>query len=198
MQRLLVSATKRPEFRQLLLDMLVQPIPFQVHPAHLARAHDLPQARRFAAKAFKRLRHLPLRARVEKRQHVPLLQVAVPGHPHLHLRRVVFQRRVARVVDVEEIGVEVDVATRGRFDRGPCAFFDEEVARDGREGSAGREGDERGGVRIVGAGDVVDLDEVGMARLLPCRGVGGNGHHWSLIDLYSLVDEWPRLCWGLS
>ena len=99
------------------------------------------------------------------------------------------------MVDVEQVGVEVDMETRGRFDRGPCAFFDEEMARDGREGGPGREGDKRGGVGVVGAGNVVDLDEIWMARLLPCRGVWGNGHHWSLIDPCSLVDEWPRLCW---
>ncbi len=45
------------------------------------------------------------------------------------------------MVDVEQVRVEVDVATAGRFDRRPGAVGDEEVIGDGREKCAGREGD---------------------------------------------------------
>ena len=126
---------------QAILNMLIQPVPLQPCLPHLPGPHNISQTPLFLAKAIKRLHHAPLRAWIEERQDVPLMQVPKPRHPHLHSLHVKLEGRIAGVVDVEQVRVEVDVATAGRFDRRPGTVGDEEVIGDRREKCAGREGD---------------------------------------------------------
>ena len=72
------------------------------------------------------------------------------------------------MVDIEEVGVQVDVLARGGgLDGGPGALLDEEVVRDGGEEGAGRKSDEGGCVGVVGVADAVDVDEIWVAGLRP-------------------------------
>ena len=122
---------------ELLLDMPIEPVPVQLRAQHLAGPDDLAQARTFAAEARERPHHAPLGARVEETQDVADRQAAVPRDPHLHLRGVVLERRRARVIRVEQVGVEVDVAAARRLDGVPRAFRYVEVVCDrGKQGAA--------------------------------------------------------------
>ena len=80
------------------------------------------------------------------------------------------------MVDVEEVGIEVDVHAVCCLDGRPGAVFDEEVVGDGRKDRAGREGDERGGEGGELTRRSMDTHELGMAGLLPGRIIGFGGH----------------------
>lgn len=80
------------------------------------------------------------------------------------------------MIDVEEVGVKVDVHAVCCLDGRPGALFDEEVVGDGRKDRAGWEGDEGGGVGRELTRSSMNTDELGMAGLLPGRIIGVGGH----------------------
>ena len=109
-------------------DVVAQPVPLQHLSGRLLRAVDPAETLAGAARAAKGLRHLPLGAGIEEAQLLaggdgagaPDLQRTGDGSPRRAGQAVCRQRRrdeahvgVARVVAVEQVGVELDVGVAG-------------------------------------------------------------------------------------
>ena len=92
--------------------MVIQPITTQdglvqcFNPFNSAQAYPI----RCITLTFKRLRHPPLRARIEERQLVTLTQRAFFNAAYLENSHVEFERRRAAVVDEQQIRVQLHVS----------------------------------------------------------------------------------------
>ena len=89
---------------------------------------------------FERLSHVPFGARVEERKEITPMQISIPRNPHLHPVHIVLERWSTRVVDEEEVRIEIDMRAVGGFDRGPVPIFDKEMVLDGAEQRTSRKG----------------------------------------------------------
>lgn len=136
-----------------LLNMRVQPVPLELVVGQAARPANPPLTNAVAGttKTLERLGHVPLGTGIEEGQDVAFAQRAVVHNPHLHAVHVEVQRRRARVVDEDEVGVELDVGVaaglhrrvglgggRGGGDLGEDGAGGEVRLRDGRAGEGFR------------------------------------------------------------
>lgn len=161
---------------QTLVNVGIEPVASQLGFSQLARSPDRPQAASLATMTFERLHHVPFRTGVEEGEEVVLVQVLVLGDPHFHLVHVILKGWCAGMIDVKQVGAEIDMGAVGGLNRGPSAMLDEEVAGDGTEERASWQSDKRSWVRLVLSVDAVDFDEVRVTGLLPGGAFGDNGH----------------------
>jgi hypothetical protein len=150
--------------------MSIQPILPQHPLIHILRARDPAPTLRAAAQTVKRLRHIPLGARVEKRQLVALVQSPLAADAHLPALHVEHQARRATVVYEHEVAVQLDVQVARRL-HGAVCHGRGCGRRDACEDGSGGQRDEGDGAAGEGARVAFDTEEAGEVGLYP----GGDG-----------------------
>lgn len=164
--------------------MRIQPISLQLRERHILGPAN-PAFTHIAGRTthtLEGLSHLPLGTGVEEGQDIALVQRPVVDHPHLHGMHVKDQRRIARVVNKHQVGVELDMRVAAGLHR-RVGFGTRRGGGDfGKEGS----GWQRGlgyGPAGEGFGTAMDLEERGVrwvvvtVALVWFNGVDCNGGH---------------------
>lgn len=204
------SLSVRVLFLLLLLDELfnvsVQPVPLESLSPHPLRSLDKPFT--FLARpagTLERLVHLPFRARVEERQLIALLQRTVVHDADFHLAHVEIERRVAGVVAVDEVRIELDVGIARHLDgcvrfggRSGSGDFGEQRARWQRDLADCRRAERLRAALDVEEARVCGLG-VGFGVRFPGNGGGGgwcrvlHGNRHSGWAIWWLYDRWNEL-----
>lgn len=141
--------------------MGIEPIPLQNLPTQPLGPLNNTLTPLRTTSTLKRLVHLPLGAGVEERQGVTDLQSPVVDNTHLHARHVEVQRRLARVVAEDQVGVELDVAVAAGL-HGGVGLFPGGGGGDFGEDGAGGERDFGDGAAGEGFGAADDAEETGV------------------------------------
>lgn len=150
--------------------MLIQPIPLKQGWLDIARSRDHAQAPATRpALALEGLHHRPLSAGVEESKFVANGKRPVVSHADLEASHVEDQGGLARVVPVDQVGVELDAGVGAVSDGGVGGLGGARGGGDfGEEGSCG-ESDEGAGGGLEGLVAFEDLQAIRVAGLLPGR-----------------------------
>ncbi|TLS30685.1 hypothetical protein PpBr36_03167 [Pyricularia pennisetigena] len=140
-----------------LADEPVEPDALEVRGRHRLGARDGAAARGGAAQAGKGLGHVPLGGRVEEGQ---LLSGPYPLGPDQdgQVGRVEDERGVARVIDVQQVAVEVQVPVPADLHRGVRRLIGQGAGREGHLGVEGERGQSHAGAGHGGELGLIDND----------------------------------------
>ena len=143
--------------------MRIQPVSLQLLGRHvLCPANPaFTDIRGRTADTLERLGHLPLGTGVEEGQDIAFGQGPVVDDPHLHGVHVKDQGRIARVVDEDQVGVELDMRVAAGLHRRVRLGTGRGRGDLGKDGSGGQRGlrDRPAG---EGLGTAMDLEERGV------------------------------------
>lgn len=135
---------------QQLNNVLIQPISLQLLSRHVLGSVNPSFAVVRTAIALERLIHLPLRAGVKEGHGLAFPERPVVHHPDFHLGHVEHHGRTARVVAVDEVGVELNVLGAVDLHRGVSLLRDDAGTGDAGEQGARGQGDARDGTGCEG------------------------------------------------